>query len=147
MSTENSYQFKASTSKVLQIITHSLYQNSEVYLRELISNASDALNKVRIKQIQSENILDPGAPLEITLTADKEMNTLTVSDTGIGLSQEEQNKLFKPFSQADSTTARKFGGTGLGLSISHTIVKNHGGNLTATSEIGKGSKFSFDLPH
>ncbi len=89
MSTENSYQFKASTSKVLQIITHSLYQNSEVYLRELISNASDALNKVRIKQLQSENILDPAAPLEIRLIADKERNTLTVSDTGIGMTKSE----------------------------------------------------------
>ena len=59
MSKNTKFSFKAETNKVLKIITHSLYQQSEVFLRELISNASDALNKARLKKLTSDTILDP----------------------------------------------------------------------------------------
>ncbi len=89
MSENTKFSFKAETNKVLKIITHSLYQQSEVFLRELISNASDALNKARLKKLTSDTILDPDLELEIKISIDKTNKTLTISDSGIGMSKKE----------------------------------------------------------
>ncbi|MDR1736819.1 MAG: response regulator, partial [Oscillospiraceae bacterium] len=68
---------------------------------------------------------------------------ISVADTGIGLTEEQRTRVFNPFEQAESGTARKFGGTGLGLSISRRIVELMGGEIWAESEKGKGAKFTF----
>ena len=85
----STYKFKAETHKVLNILTHSLYTNREIFLRELLSNASDALDKLRFKQNKGESILAPELPLEIKISTDKESNILTVQDTGIGMTKQE----------------------------------------------------------
>ena len=69
-----------------------------------------------------------------------------VADTGIGMTQEQQGKLFEEFSQADASTARRYGGSGLGLAIARKLARMMGGDVTVTSEPGKGSVFTARLP-
>ncbi|MCK4815509.1 PAS domain-containing protein, partial [bacterium] len=76
---------------------------------------------------------------------DKEL-WFSVVDTGIGIKQEEMNKLFKTFQQIDSEYTRKYGGTGLGLSLTKKMVELHGGKIWAESELGKGTTFTFTIP-
>ena len=76
----------------------------------------------------------------------REWIELAVSDTGIGMTAEQQAKLFEEFSQAEATTAQRFGGTGLGLAITRKLARMMGGDVTAASEAGKGSIFTVRLP-
>ena len=71
---------------------------------------------------------------------------IAVADTGIGMTAEQQAKLFEEFSQAKRTTAQRFGGTGLGLAITRKLARMMGGDVTVTSEPGKGSVFTVRLP-
>ena len=71
---------------------------------------------------------------------------ITVKDTGIGMSPEQMRKIFEPFTQADTSTTRKYGGTGLGLSISKGLAERLGGSLSLTSEPGQGTLVSLELP-
>ncbi len=83
-------EFKAEIKQVLDILIHSLYSEQEIFLRELVSNASDALNRFKVESLKSgNNVLDPSAELGVWIVADKEANTLTIRDTGIGMSQED----------------------------------------------------------
>jgi len=85
---------------------------------------------------------------EITLEAKlkKDVVKVCVSDTGIGIPKEKQNKIFERFYQVDTSTTRMYGGTGLGLAIVKEIVEAHEGKITVKSKPGKGSKFCFTLP-
>ncbi len=86
------HNFKAETHKVLNILTHSLYTNREIFLRELLSNASDALDKLRFMQSKGEKIINSELPLEIKINIDKDNNTLSITDTGIGMTMEEMQE-------------------------------------------------------
>ena len=86
---------------------------------------------------------------EVTLSIskiDEEEYQFCISDTGIGMSEEQIEKIFDPFTQGDDTTTRNFGGTGLGLSISKELIELMGGKIWVTSELGVGSHFYFTLP-
>jgi Molecular chaperone, HSP90 family len=83
------FSFKAETRQLLDILIHSLYTEREVFLRELISNASDALTRMNFEMLTNRDVLDPETELGIWIKADKDANTLTIRDTGIGMTQEE----------------------------------------------------------
>jgi HSP90 family molecular chaperone len=83
-------EFQAETRKLLDIVTNSIYTDKEVFIRELVSNASDALEKYRYKQVNGEVSADGNdAPLEINIVTDAKRGTLTISDNGIGMSRDE----------------------------------------------------------
>ncbi|WP_350432844.1 PAS domain S-box protein [Shewanella sp. H8] len=78
-------------------------------------------------------------------TANQVNLTISITDTGIGISQEQGDKIFQGFVQAESSTSRRFGGTGLGLAITKNLIELMGGELTLSSQVGEGSRFGFDL--
>ncbi len=86
------YKFKAEIQQLLDILVHSLYTEREIFLRELISNASDALHRVQFEQLTNQDVLDPDAELYIEVKPDEAANTLTISDSGIGMTREEMTE-------------------------------------------------------
>jgi len=103
-------------------------------LLNLLSNACKFTKQGEVK-LQARKVANGGNGIE-----------LAVVDTGIGMTAEQQAKLFEEFSQADAATARRFGGTGLGLAITRKLARMMGGDVTVTSEPGKGSVFTVRLP-
>ena len=81
--------FQAETQQLLDILIHSLYTEKEIFLRELISNASDALNRLQFEMLTNDKVQDAGADLEIHIELDEEAKTLKISDTGIGMNRDE----------------------------------------------------------
>ena len=81
--------FRAEIRQLLHILVHSLYTEREIFLRELISNASDALNRIRFEMLTNRDVLDPDAELAIRIQADPDTRTLTITDTGIGMTRDE----------------------------------------------------------
>ena len=84
-----SFNFKAETRQLLNILIHSLYKDRDVFLRELISNASDALNRIRFEMLTNREVVDPDVELCIHLSTDKENGLITLEDSGIGMSRDE----------------------------------------------------------
>ncbi len=146
------FQFQAETKQLLDIMIHSLYTNKDIFLRELISNASDALDRLRFEALTHPTLLDGDDRYEIRLESDKEQRTLSISDTGIGMSQEEvivhigtiaksgtrelREKL--KGDQSDQTLAEFIGQFGVGFYSSFmvadkvTLVTRRAGETTAT---------------
>jgi len=89
MSRKETHQFKTEVQQLMHLIINSLYSNEEIFLRELISNASDAIDKLRFKSQTEPELLKDGADFKIKLTVDSEKRTLTISDNGIGMTYDE----------------------------------------------------------
>lgn len=99
------FSFKAETKQLLNILIHSLYKDREVFLRELLSNASDALNRLRFEMVTNQDIVDPKAELKIQVAVDKDKRLLTIQDTGIGMTRDEVIENLGTIAQSG---ARKF---------------------------------------
>ena len=87
--TKQTHSFQAEVSQLLHLVTHSLYSNKEIFLRELVSNASDACDKLRYEGLNNDALFEGQSELEVRVSFDKDARTLTISDNGIGMSQEE----------------------------------------------------------
>src|SRR5437867_2580401 len=83
------FQFQAEARQVLDLMIHSLYTNKEIFLRELISNASDALDRLRFESLSQPELIGPEDKLEIWIESDPKERTLTIQDNGIGMSRDE----------------------------------------------------------
>ena len=98
------------------------------------------------KGFSETSALSRGAPPTVGFRTDGDFIEISVSDTGIGIKNEDLNRLFQPFSQLESAYSKKYEGTGLGLALTKKLVELHGGRIWVESEFGKGSKFSFVIP-
>ena len=76
--------FETEAKQLLHLMIHSLYSNKEIFLRELISNASDAIDKLRFESLSNSDLVDASSEFEILIDHDKEANTITITDNGIG---------------------------------------------------------------
>ncbi|MCB0301178.1 MAG: ATP-binding protein, partial [Calditrichaeota bacterium] len=83
------FEYQAELKQLLKLIVHSLYTHPEVFLRELISNASDALNKVRFRMLTDQNVFNADAKLEIRIDVDEKKHTFSISDSGIGMNHDD----------------------------------------------------------
>ena len=86
---KHTHSFQAEVSQLLHLVTHSLYSNKEIFLRELVSNASDACDKLRYEALNDAALFEGQSELQVRVSFDKEAKTVTISDNGIGMSQQE----------------------------------------------------------
>ena len=152
------FKFEEMLQKVVNIINFQVvakHQNFTVYIDKNIPHTLQCDDQ-RLAQVIT-NLLSNAVKftpefgvisLDVKLLKDENkicIIEVKVTDTGVGISEEQKTRLFSPFEQAESSTTRKYGGTGLGLPISKRIVELMGGEIHTTSEPGKGSTFSFTI--
>ncbi len=115
-------------------------------------NATIEADRVKMKQIfynllsNAVKFTPEGGKVTTQLKVTPTDLQVKVIDTGIGIAEEDQMKLFAPFTQIDTSKSRRYGGTGLGLALTQRLIELHGGEIRVTSEEGKGSTFSFNIP-
>ncbi|KZZ14592.1 hypothetical protein A3750_01810 [Oleiphilus sp. HI0079] len=152
------FNLRDQINEIINVLSHTIPPDAEL---KLISDTTGVNHPnvlgdpVRVRQIISNiinNAIKFTASGEITLTARTEKTNestlrlfVSVQDTGIGIAPDQLEELFEEFSQADASTTRKFGGTGLGLSICKKLCELMDGTIQATSELGSGSCFTFDI--
>ena len=89
MEKQQNHTFSADTGKLLKLMIHSLYSNKEIFLRELVSNAADAADKLRFKALSDGSLFENDADLRVRISFDEEAKTITISDNGIGMTRDE----------------------------------------------------------
>jgi molecular chaperone HtpG len=134
--TPQKFEFQAEIAQLLNIVTHSLYTEKEIFIRELVSNASDALEKLRHTQITEKDIYDDQLALEINLTTDDKAKTITIQDYGIGMTQAElvenlgtiahsgSKAFLKALGEGDQKNASLIGQFGVGFYSAFMVAKS-----------------------
>ncbi|WP_321420256.1 ATP-binding protein [uncultured Methanomethylovorans sp.] len=131
-----------------------LAAKKEIIIKNSIDSDSGYIrvDKGKIKQVlynlvgNAIKFTNHGGIVTLRAKVDGDKIHISVQDSGIGISKKDQEKLFKPFSQIDSSVARRYDGTGLGLALAKELVVLHGGQIWVESELGRGSTFTFTIP-
>ncbi|KAA0448664.1 MAG: molecular chaperone HtpG, partial [Candidatus Thioglobus sp.] len=92
MAEKQTHTFQTEVSQLLDLMIHSLYSNKEIFLRELISNASDAIDKLKFESLANDKMVEGKQDLAVYVSIDKEQKTITITDNGIGMNESEINK-------------------------------------------------------
>ncbi|HWA26880.1 MAG TPA: molecular chaperone HtpG, partial [Lacunisphaera sp.] len=134
--TPQKFEFQAEIKQLLDIVIHSLYTEKEIFVRELVSNASDALEKLRHTQLTEKDIANPDLGLEINLTTDDKAKTLTIQDYGIGMTRDElvenlgtiahsgSKAFLKALGEGDQKNANLIGQFGVGFYSAFMVAKS-----------------------
>ena len=136
-------EFQAESKRLLELMIHSIYTHKEIFLREILSNASDAIDKLCYRSLTDEQVGMKREDFAITIRPDQEARTLTVSDNGIGIPDEDLPHIFDRFYRTDASRNSATGGSGIGLSIVKKIIEDHGGKIWATSKEDSGTTMYF----
>ncbi|HVT73523.1 MAG TPA: ATP-binding protein, partial [Lacunisphaera sp.] len=135
-STPQKFEFQAEIAQLLDIVTHSLYTEKEIFVRELVSNASDALEKLRHTRLTEKEIFDDQQKLEINLTTDDKAKTLTIQDYGIGMTRAElvenlgtiahsgSKAFLKALSEGEQKSTSLIGQFGVGFYSAFMVAKS-----------------------
>jgi molecular chaperone HtpG len=122
-----SHAFQAEVSQVLHLVIHSLYSHKEIFLRELVSNASDALDKLRFRGLTEPSLTSGDVPLEIRIVPDKDKGTLTIEDTGVGMTHDE---LVRDLGTVARSGSKAF--------LEHLKARGEGKDLSLIGQFGVG---------
>ena len=131
----------AAEAKGLELICH-----VEAGVAEYVVGDPTRLRQILINLLSNAVKFTPAGEIEVRIAQTEEGHVVRVRDTGIGIAPEQVEKLFEPFTQADTSTTRRFGGTGLGLSISRKLAELMGGAIRVESTPGEGTTFLLCLP-
>jgi signal transduction histidine kinase/CheY-like chemotaxis protein len=152
------FSYRGMIDRIVGVVEPSMKTKDQQFLVETSESLPDILfgDDIRLAQVltnllsNATKFTEDGGTIRLKTTLVDESDGICkihteVSDTGIGISEEQRSRLFSLFEQAESSTARKFGGTGLGLAISKRIVEMMGGSIAVESEPGQGSVFSYTV--
>ena len=138
-------KFKTESKKLLDLMINSIYTNREIFLRELISNASDAVDKLYFRSLTDPSVAVGRDDLAITVGFSADERTVTVSDNGSGIPVYLLGKLFDGAARSDRTADGRRS-MGIGLSVCRTVVQAHGGTIRGENKKEGGACFTVTLP-
>ena len=134
--------FETEVNQLLDLMIHSLYSNKDIFLRELISNASDACDRLRFSAISNGELYEDDIELKIRVSYDPEKRSITISDNGIGMSDEELAKLGEIYFRGERDEVIAYKGSGLGVPLAYGIIELVGGTVDVETEVDKGTTFT-----
>jgi len=134
------------SENMFPIIKKWLYSDHDIFLRELVSNGCDAITKLKKLEIMGEYDMPEDYKAQIQVVVDPDAKTISLTDTGLGMSEEFQKHAFDAFAQEGKQSTTTFSGSGLGLSIVKDIVERMGGTIELESEENVGSTFTVTVP-